>query len=440
MSLPIDYNGLVALGNKVFDTVSDFLLKAKVPGIAAHIAAGVVTGLVMIGPMLIATVVQGVLGIGTFFAVQFFNLVATVRKDNVQDFNQVIAASMSELLGVEVSADDLPAGQTPADRLKRVQVIGSKLHDLLLSEFAPTGVVTPETGEKGARAFTGFGINFAVATSFIAILTESCSLGMLKEFRELGESLAQSLGLGRLQRLALQPLIRNTIQQPYDLYLRSKYRPDRLTDAQYVRAMWAGAFSETAVKDQLAQKGFPDPEIDRLIVENTPHLTEVELERLVRYGDMTIDDAARELVGQGIPDNTARRLLRNQELQRADAFITQAVNIWETQVFKGAINLDAFNKNLDTVPWTDTEKFWEKNYVANKLESPTHLLTLAQVKTGILQGILDFGYFDQWATSQGYDAPEALVLEYEILLAMDAQTTKEQAAAAAAARKAAKTA
>jgi len=427
------------MGRKVFDTVQGFLLEAGVPGFIVDPTAGIATALVMLVPALIAALVQGVLGLGTFFAVNVLELIGKVRTENAKDFNQVIAAAMSEMLGVEISADDLPSGQGPQAVLARVTVIGSKLHDLLIKEFAPTGVVTPESGQAGARAFTGFGINFAVATAFIAILSESVTFGVLKEFRELGEGLAQSLGLGRLQRLALQPLIRNTIQQPYDLYLRKQYRPDRLTEQQYIRAMHAGAFDEGYVRDQMAQKGYPDAEIDRLMIELATRLTETELARLVRWGDITSDEAAKELNVQGVPLVTAQRRLRAIDLERADSLISQYVNVLEKQVFKGQLDLDGFNKVLDELPWSQAEKDMEKLYVSATLETPIHLLTLAQVKTGIIQGILDFSYFDQWAEDQGYGQTEALVLEYEILLALDAAATKEQAAAAQAARKTTRT-
>lgn len=440
MALPIDAGGLKELGQKVFDAIDGFLREAGVPGVVSQPTAGVVTGIVMVVPALIAAFVQGILGLGTFFAVNILGIIGKARTENARDFNEVIAASMSELLGVEINPDDLPTGQGAAAMIARVQAIGGKLHDQLINEFVPSGQVSPESGEKAARAFTGYAINFAVATSFIAILSESVSIGFLKNFRELGESVAQSLGLGRLQRLALQPLIRNTIQQPYDLFLKKQYRPDRLTEAQYVRGLNAGAFDESYVRDRLAEKGYPDAEINRLIFELSTWPTASELYHLVRYGDMSLDDAVKALNAQGIAADTARQQLRVLDLQRVDAFITQYVNVLEKQVLHGKLDLDGFNKLLDQTPWSEQEKFWEKNYLAAELESPSHLLTLAQVKTGILQGILDFNYFDDWAQSQGYDTPEALVLEYEILLALDAAATKDQAAQAAAARKAQKAA
>jgi hypothetical protein len=423
---------------ELHDVFEAFLAANQLPPIANQIASGLAAAQQLGLPTATGRVVAVLLQLLAPVAVGVLEAVAGAKADTKGAMNGVVAAAMTEFLGINISPDDIPTGQGIEENRARAYAIGDKLHDLLTKEFGDLAPITPERGAANARTFSGFAINFAVTNSLIGLLGELLSLGQIDQFRELGVEVAQSLGLGRLQRLALQPLIRNMIQQPYDLYLRKQLRPDRLTDVQYVHGVNAGVFQLSEVRDRLAEKGFPEPEIDRLMIDLSPHLTEGELERLMRYGDITLDQAVAELVIQGIPEVDARRRMRNQELARADAFITQYVNVLEKQVFHGALTLDAFNKLLDETPWTDTEKFWERNYVAVTLESPTHLLTFAQVKNGILEGILDFGYFDSWATSQGYADQEALVLEYEILVALDANTTKEQAKAAAAARKVAK--
>lgn len=437
MALPVDFDGLKDLAGRCFSTVKNFILdKTKLEWVS-DIVAGVVTGIVMMVPLIIAVGIQGIVGIATFFTTKILEVVTAARDNDADDFNEVIAASMSEFLGVDIAGSDLPGGKGPEATAARMRAIGDKLHTLLTQEFGGLREIAPQDGANNARSFTGYAINAAISGAFMSIITEVESLGFLKNFKELGEATIDAMGLGRLQRLAMQPLIRNMIQQPYDLYLRSQTRPDRLTEAQYIHGFHHGDFDETFVRAKLAEKGYPDKEIDRLFLELAAHLAEADILRLIRYGDITQDEGVNELNVQGIPTITAQRLLRATEISRADSIVTSYVNKIESQYLNGFIDLDTFNKLLDQVPWTEEEKKWERNFVGVTLDAPQTTLTLTQVKAGIVGGILDFNYLDRWMLNQGYSDEDQLYLEYEILQALDQKASKDEIAASKAARVAA---
>ena len=430
-------------------------------------------------PSIVASVFGEIANFLAPFAAGVLKGVSEVKDDTKSSVNQVIAASLEEVLGVDVTPDDIPHGHGIEENRRRAQAIGNKLHNLLTSEFGDLTEITPERGAQNARVFSGFGLNLAISNSFIGLLGELLSLGQVEEFRELGEEVIQVLGLGRLQRLALQPLIRNFVQQPYDLYLKSKLRPDRLSEAEYVRAMQRGtmsqdevkkrlaekgypdaeideilidainhigdaafvramqrgALSETEVRNRLKQKGYPEEEVDQIILDGLHHLSDADLSRLVRYGEIPVDIAQAELIQQGIPREHAEQILKANTLTRVDSIVSSFVNKLESQYINGFIDEDAFNKGLEMVPLSEEEKQWERNFVGQALDAPQTTLSFSQVKTGIVNGILDFEYLDRWLLRKGYSDEDQLYLEYEILQAMDKATSKAEIADGKAARR-----
>lgn len=435
--LPIDAGGLKNLAGKTFDTIDGFLSDHSVPAFLRAITAGAVTALVMIVPVILAVLVQGVLGVGTWFAVTYLNSVGEIRQKSAADFNAVIAASLSELLGVDISGDDIPTGTGQAATIERVRVIGDKLHDLLTAEFGGLSPINPSTGAENARKFSGFAINFATATAFIAVLTEASSIGLLKNFRELGETTAQSLGLGRLQRLALQPLIRNMIQQPYDLYLKGQLRPDRLTESQYVKAFLSGKLTEDQTREALAQKGYPDDLIELLISDLAGKLTATQLTRLIRYDVLTLDQAVAEMTSDGWEQEKARKVLIAELASRADSQVSGILTDLELARLNGFLDQGEFSALVDELPLSDEEDRLYRKKVADQLERPRARVSFSQVKAAVVSGIEDFDYLDRWLETEGYSDEDQLVLEYEILQALDKQLAKDQIAAQKAARKAA---
>jgi hypothetical protein len=368
------------------------------------------------------------------FAAGVLGAVAGAKEDTKGAMNDVIAAAMTEFLGVEITSSDIPQGQGIQENRARANAIGDKLHDLLTAEFGGLEEITPDRGAANARTFSGFGINFAVTNSFIGLLGELLSLGQVDQFRELGVEVAQALGLGRLQRLALQPLIRNMIQQPYDLFLRGKLRPDRLSESQYVKAYHAGKLDKGDLQQALAEKGYPDDLIDILIEDVTGKVAAGLVARLVRYNLMSEADAIKELVADGLSEDRAGKVFAATNAERGDSQVSGILTDLETARLEGFLDQADFSSLVDELPLADEEDRLYRKKVADQLERPRKKLTFAQVKTGIVGGILDFDYLDTFLQNEGYTSDDQLYLTYEILLALEKTQTKEQIAQAKAAR------
>ena len=426
-TLPVDTQQLQTLGQSIYNTILGFLVNAGVPQWLAQPVAGTLAGVVMLIPAFFVVLVQGILGVGTFFATSILTTIGNVRQTNAQDFNAVIAASLSELLGVEISPDSLPGGQGPNGITERMRAIGGTLHDLLISEMGGLRPVNPSDGANNAKAFSGFAINFATASAFIAILTECESFGFLKEFRELGVETAEALGLGRLQRLAMQPLIQNLIQKPYNYYLQAQTRPTRLAESQLIKAYRHGDIQLDDLNTRLAELGYRDEDIPLLIADLTSHVAATELETLIRYNIIKRDEAIARLTASGLDATSADYALQAVENQRADSQVSALLTDLASAYTDGFVDEATYNNVLQGLPLTDEEETLFRTRVGFKQDRARKTVTLAQLQTAIVDGIADFTYMDTWMQRQGYNDEDQLILTYETLQKLKDATAKETA-------------
>lgn len=381
-----------------------------------------------------AELIALLLGAATDLVVYFLKQLTDFRKKTIPEQVDISAAVLSEFLATEIDPKHVQTGKSIDATIEAARVIGGALHDRLITEFAPNGEIN---GERAARVFSGYAVNFAVQNTMISTIADALSFHLLENFRELGVETARNLGLGRLQRDALRPLIRNLIAQPYEKQLRKRYRQDQLDPKQLVTAYFAGRRTRDDVNDALAEHGLRDADIEELLQQLPPDLNQTEIVRLMRYGEMTQDEVVSMLRSMGWPEDLARRRVRSSLLARVDDNWQAYVSLITKQRVDGLLEEDEFNKLLERAPFTDEEKQLVRDFVGQSLEVPRAHLSWTEVKTAFEEGVLDMDYVDRWLEREGFSDEDALTREYLLLLDLDRKTEKAQVAAEKAARKAA---
>jgi len=296
-----------------------------------------------------------------------------------------------------------------------MRAIGGLLHDLLLSEFGGNGTPDSVDGAKAARAFTGFNINFSAGSAIISILGEMSSLGYFKEFREVGESVAENLGLGRLHRGALKPLVDTLVTKPYDRQLLAQYRQTRLTPQQYTDASEGGGLDSQAWHDHLAEAGYTDTDItilrDLLRKNHSPS----DLNTLVRYGVITEDMAESILASKGWTPAKAAEQMRAQELGRIDtlqdAYVHEAFNLARDR----HMSESEFQQQMDATKLTEEEKqLWAQRLSVHLLHPGKRISILQLLYLGEHNQITDTEV-DAWVEAEGYTAEDSALIHLYVL-------------------------
>lgn len=409
--------------------------KVGVPRAYASTVAAFVGAQISLTLSLVSLAVTILVFIGTPLVRVFLRVLTKTRTDTVPEQIEISASVLSEFLAAEITPEHLKTGKSGDQTIDAARGIGDALIGRLTKEFAPQGTVTPESGEEAAKTFAGYSVNFSVQNTMIGTLADALSFHFLEDFRDLGVDVARNIGLGRLVRQALLPLIRNTIAEPYDQALRKRYRPDLLTEQHAVDAANGGFIDQDTLTDILQRKGYSDAFIAVVRTQLRKKLNADQVEALQRAGEIDADLAKSELLAAGYDAAMADRVLKFQRLQRTDGLVTLYKNLISKQRIDGLIDEDAYNKLLDRLPITDEERALERNFVGASLEVPRQFLTWSEVENAYALGAVDLEYVDAWLQREGYSEDDQLVKELLLLNKVGNAISKEMAKEAKAARK-----
>jgi hypothetical protein len=343
---------------------------------------------------------------------------------------------LNELLGTDVTASDMPTGTTTGDHLARADKVGGILHDMLMSEFTGMSSITPETGRAAARRFSGLMINFGTVTGVLATLGGLIPQIHLDDVREIGEQVAQNLGLGRLGRQVLRPIVQTLIEMPYTWWIHQQYRPTQLTVSDCVNPYTGAVIDPALIHSSLALQGYSDTLISAIIELHQKKLTEADYWLLVEQklkADTDFESYLQKL-GYSADDAADRALAETYRAEKAlqDEIISASMDAYVA----GHIALDEFQGIVNTArPHPDLNAL-TMLLAQYKAKVPHKALTLAEITSMLEMDVINTGEFEDYLTAFGYSEMDALNLKIWTLLKL---AQKEEAAKAKAAKAAAKT-
>jgi hypothetical protein len=404
---------------------------------------GIPQPLAYFGAMLAAMMVAagGVLGqvlfwllknVGAAFAEDVLELVDEARKQLDPTVANISVTVLNELLGTDFTNQHLATGDDVQAHRDRAGEIGGLFHNTLISEFQGDGDVTPEAGMRAAHRMSGFLINFGVATAVVSVVGDILSLGKFEQFRELGVEVARNLGLGRLNRQAMKPLIDIMIAQPYKWWFNSRFHPTQFKIGEVINPYTQ---TQMPVEDVFAAadlEGYSHDKIEKLIRLHAKRPTLADVELFHRYQISTAQTTQAELTQLGYLEDTQEFVLAAADLQRADSALRALVDAAETSTVDGHITLDEFSALLDTLPLGDQEKKYRKLALTYRAKSPHKALTFAQLTKAFEDGMIDDAELRDRLARQGYSDGDVDILEVQVLLAQaklaDAAAKKSTAA------------
>lgn len=333
-------------------------------------------------------------------------------------FALLTAAVLGDLLGVELSGEDLFQAFQSHGRIQAMDVAGSKLVDLLTTEFIGGGELTPESGDAAVRTFLGFVLSFAVRQGnieFIASLIPE-EYRFADGFRMYGELMAKNLGLGRLTRLVFRPLLDILAATPFKWKLNQQYHPQRFSANILGNPFLGLTVDHDMVVKDLDLDGWSAERIAELIKIHQKRLSIEELDLVNRYSTLSADYLAQALRESGYPDELQGAILSIVELKRADAAVSALVAELETRTADGHISLDQLKSYFDALPLSELEKRYRLETAQFKVKAPHKALTLGEVQTAFEQGVLTLDDVEAFLVAQGYSADDVNTLEALTLL------------------------
>lgn len=398
-------------GQKARDAVIAMLAPKGGAGWAVVNTANAVGALVASAYTLVVLAFSAIFGAAATLAVLFLEGIEQVKQSNQDKLNEVSAAALSDILGIEISAGDIPKQGSGGGSTALFVALGGKVLRGITSALGGGQDTQAGPGEKGAEAFMGLGLNFAVMSAIIGLTGELASLGFIEGFEDLGQDVMRSLGMGRLMRQALHPLINSTITLPYTYETNAKYKPHVLSVGEYITMLQAGRISPDAFNEAIARHGFPDNLRDELLIQHRHKLSAQQVDTLVRWGRITRDAGVAMLVAHGMDSDTANYELDLLDLARGDA----QENAYAAELLKLTqerfIDPTTFSTLLQRLHFSPSQLQGWLNRVGVYLDTQSKRLTLGELLYLAEHHLVTLDQIDAWAKAEGYNEEGAAMLD-----------------------------
>lgn len=348
---------------------------------------------------------------------QVVKLLTAAQGESNSSFYDLAAAALHDLTGVEVDAAALKQSAFGSGRLDAMKVFGGDLYDLLESEFKPASGDLEEGSADPAKTFLGFLMNFAVRQGNIETI-----LSMIPEeyrvidgARAYGELMAKNLGLGRMARRALQPLIQILVADPLMYKLQEQYRPKRIGATPAIKKFFRTPDFETQMRKELAQEGFTDSRINDLIDDLRPLVSPHELiDAFVRSGRQAIDSSGQ--VASDLSDVLAQRGFTANEMftlvkARLPVLKESEIALLFTH---GVIEHDIALNYLGKLGYdSDTANLALQAHAFSHTQ--TRRLGLGELKKAFHDNVIDLLELKAHLTTAGYSDDDAQIITLDLL-------------------------
>ncbi len=279
-----------------------------------------------------------------------------IRKGADPQVGQIAVTVMNEFLGTDFTNAHLPLGISTADHVTRGRAIGALLYTQLEAEFVPAGgQVVPTVAP--AQTFSGIAMNFGLASGIMGLLGGLVPGGFhVDELRELGEEVARNIGLGRLVRRALTPLIDTLVSKPAQWAINAKYTPAQFSEPMLVNPYLANTLDHATLYNAMHLLGYSDDKIQAFIRMHQKKLSPSEVKLLLDHGDWTEQQAEDYMGTLGWPAEMKLTPLLLEERREERTWIARLVDEIEAEVKAGRVTIEEFTNVLQGLPYSQATK------------------------------------------------------------------------------------
>jgi hypothetical protein len=297
----VSKNAVEAAGHgydAAFKLVNDKTTDAR---LAAEKAASVAASHLM-GSNVVTQVLGAAVSLMADSAAVIVDQITQIKKDGGKGIHDLIAATLGDALLIEIDPADIPLGEGAKGRAEINAALGKKFVDAIKLFTGAEGPVTGESAEKGAAALVGLAMLMSANTGFLAVVGGSVPGFHWDELKELGEMLDKTIGVGRLIRRALTPLIQQTVALPLQHKYAAQFRQNILGTGELAKAVLADRMPGDSARTLLTQHGLTDDQITELLEQHTPRLKAEEFEHIGALERGPVDSSFSADVADGAPD------------------------------------------------------------------------------------------------------------------------------------------
>jgi len=335
--------------------------------------------------------------------------------DQVQSAGAPVIAKLasegiSGFFGVGIGADEIHVGggATAHDELAS-KLGGFVLQGLFRSTEGSQGP-SPNDGLKNAETLLGLGVNLALVGFITDISRPPIVDRLVPGFRELKEVISANLGLGRLTRRGLSPLLNAHIVNPLTRHLNTLYLPTLLTEAQAARAFIRGDLTEADYFQVMAERGYSRELAGALRAQHATHPSPSQLQAMRDLGLISDEDFRASLRAQGFQEGVTENLLVLARDDHVRAWTLDIATTAKGMFAAREIDEATLDRLLSDAGLSEREK--TVLTVLSQLErTKPKRLTLAEMQTAYVEDVVNLDELRAYLEAEGYAEPDVVILQ-----------------------------
>lgn len=333
---------------------------------------------------------------------------------------------------------------------------GATIVDGFLAAVKASGAPGGGPSDQGARALAAAAVSATLESSVNAAIPELISdllpadFGKFTALSDIPDQIIHTLGLSRLVRQALRPLVNATCTTPATWYYNKQYQQHLLSAAEVAREIARDKMTRDAALEELSRDGYSPDRIDAIINAALKFMGAADLYWLVRAHEWDIGNARQHLQDSGYDAGTAALLIEIEQIKIINAFEDQLATAAVDAYAAGRISDSALDGYVRGSTFTDQHIAQLKELAIGKKALAAKPLTAAEAEACVLAGVLAYSdYRDalrlENRTDDAITSLELLlrakadaktsIAEHKVQQAADAAKAKADKAAAAQAKK-----
>src|SRR5579864_254728 len=385
-------------------------------------------------------------GAGTVIK-EIASLVGKLLIDLEEPVLPIIAAFVAPIVGSMFGTDSSVDNFVDKTNRDGRGAIASGMVDAFIQAITGDASGPQDPSDEGAKRIAAAGLHAALEGAFNAAVPELISdflpfeVGHFTALTGLSEDMIRSLGIGRLTRRAIQPLVDATAVEPMRWKANKDYRPKLLSEATAMRQFQRGRWAWDDVVEELSRIGYSDERIDALKNELRKFVSAADVALLARHIDTGTFDPVSYLGEAGYDESDAQRALLVEDTRRLEAEQDTLAVLYVDAFAKRAIDPATFESGIRalSMPQADQDRYITRGQVRQATE--IKFLTPAEAEACFLADVVPIAFYRDALQHAGYEPDSALALELLLetkknKLADVAALKQTKTAAAAAAKQA----
>jgi hypothetical protein len=332
-----------------------------------------------------------------------------------------VAPILSGLFGADFDADEFARRMGKGAGTRGAQAILDGFMKAIVGDTAAE--IVPS--DAGAKRIAAAAVQAELESGFNAVAFEALShmlpfdIGHFEGVKELPEGIIRSLGVSRLVRRALQPIVTTCCTTPATWHMNKLHRPTLLGAATLARLIARNPDQKEKWVEDLRRDGYSDDRIDALLNDQRKFFSPSDVRTFVTREHWSGEQGLAHLMDQGYDHDTATEALRLEGLRRIDELETQEANAIIAAYTSGDIDHSTFTSMLSGAVTPAPERALLTELAEVRRAANVKQLTLAQVETMVKSGVLSVIDYRRTAERLGYAPDATIALELQLRWELD---------------------